>query len=82
MLAQLKNFRQRIIKYLEGHTVTETSLRFRVSRKTVYKWMKRYDGTIKSLEDRSHRPHHLRKSHTDKEIKLIKRLMKKHIWNK
>ena len=80
MLAQFKYFRQQIMRYLKNHTVTEASLRFKTSRKTIYKWKKRYDGTIKSLEDRSHRPHHLRKSHTDKEIKIIKRLMKKYKW--
>lgn len=53
MLSQIKYFRQRLIKYLENHSVTETAIRFRVSRKTVYKWKNRYDGTIESLEDRS-----------------------------
>lgn len=80
MLSQFKHFRQRIIKYLENHTVTETAIRFRISRKTVYKWLKRYDGTLKSLEDRSHRPHHSPRAHTEKELKLIRRLAKKHKW--
>ncbi len=80
MLSQVKYFRQQIIKYLEKHTVTETAIRFRVSRKTIYKWLKRYDGTLESLEDRSHRPHHSPKAHTEKEIKLIRRLLKKHKW--
>lgn len=80
MLSQIKYFRQRIIKYLENHTVTETAIRFRVSRKTVYKWRNRYDGTLESLEDRSHRPHTSPKAHTEEEIRLILRLVKKHNW--
>lgn len=80
MLSQNKYFRQRMIKYLENHTVTETSIRFRVSRKTVYKWKNRYDGTVDSLADRSHRPNNIPKSHTEQELKLIKRLAKKHKW--
>lgn len=80
MLSQIKHFRQRIIKYLEKHTVTETAIRFRVSRKTVYKWLKRYDGTLESLEDRSHRPHKSPKAHTKEELKLILRLVKKYNW--
>ena len=80
MLSQNKYFRQRMIKYLENHTVTETSIRFRVSRKTVYKWLKRYDGTTDSLSDRSHRPHNIPKSHSEKEMKLIRRIAKKHHW--
>ncbi len=35
MLSQAKYFRQQMIKYLEKHTVTETAIRFRVSRKTI-----------------------------------------------
>lgn len=68
MLSQMKYFRQGMIKYLKKHTVTETAIRFRVSRKTVYKWLKRYDGTLKSLEDRSHKPHNSPKAHTELEI--------------
>lgn len=80
MLSQIKYFRQRLIKYLENHSVTETAIRFRISRKTVYKWKNRYDGTIESLKDRSHRPHNIPKGHTEKEIKVIRKLLKKHKW--
>jgi len=50
MLSQAKYFRQQMIKYLKKHTLTETAIRFRVSRKTIYKWLKRYDGTLERLE--------------------------------
>ena len=69
MLSHNKYFRQHIIKYLEKHTVTETS---------IYKWLHRYDGTLKSLEDRSHRPHNSPKAHTEEEIKQIRRCIKKY----
>ena len=81
MLSQIKHFRQRMIKYSQNHTVTETAIRFRVSRKTVYKWLKRYDGTLESLEDRSHRPKNSPKAHTSEELKRIKRCLKKHKWH-
>ena len=81
MLSQFKYFRQRIIKYSQNHTVTETAIRFKVSRKTVHKWLKRYDGTLASLEDRSHRPKSSPKAHTAEEIKRIKRCLKKHKWH-
>ena len=81
MLSQIKYFRQRMIKYLEKHTVRETAIHFKVSRKTVYKWKNRYDGTINSLEDKSHRPHNIPRAHSEQELKLIKRLAKKHKWN-
>ena len=41
--------RQRMLKYLEKHSVTETAIRYHVSRKTVWKWRKRYDNTLESL---------------------------------
>lgn len=33
------------------------AIRHKVSRKTVYKWRKRHDGTLESLKDRSRAPH-------------------------
>jgi len=56
-ITQVAYHRQRLIEYAKTHSVTETSIRFKCSRKTVYKWLNRYDGTIYSLLDRSHRPH-------------------------
>ena len=53
ILTQEKYQRQRMVKYAKKHSVTETAIRYKVSRKTVYKWLERYDGTIDSLLDRS-----------------------------
>jgi transposase InsO family protein len=39
----------------------------------VNKWRKRYDGTIESLKDRSHRPHSHPNQHTADELDLIRR---------
>lgn len=80
IITQEAYHRQRMISYSKEHGVTETALRFKTSRKTVYKWIKRYDGTIESLKDRSHRPHRSPKGHTEEEKKLIRRLLKKHKW--
>lgn len=80
-ITQEAHNRQRMLKYLEsGHSATETALRYRVSRKTVYKWYKRWDGTWESLVDRSHRPHQSPRAHREEEIRLIRRLAKKHHW--
>ena len=80
IVSQEKYYRQRMIKYTKNHSVTETATRYKVSRKTVYKWLARYDGTVQSLEDMSHRPHHMPKSHTEQELKQIRRRLKKHKW--
>lgn len=69
-----------MISYARKHSVTETAIRYHVSRKTVYKWLKRYDGTTDSLMDRSHRPHHSPREHTQTELKQIRRRLKKHQW--
>ena len=68
ILSQQKYQRQRMVKYAQKHSVTETAIRYRVSRKTVYKWISRYTGTLASLEDRSHRPKTSPGSHTEQEL--------------
>ena len=74
-------FRQRVLEYQQrDHTVTETAIRYHLSRKTVHKWRKRWDGTTKSLEDRSRRPRRSPRKQTEAEIRLVKRLAKKHKW--
>lgn len=80
ILSQQKYQRQRMIKYAQNHSVTETALRYQVSRKTVYKWLNRYDGSTASLEDHSHRPKNSPRKHTEQEIKQIRKRVKKHKW--
>ena len=80
IIAQLKYQRQRMIKYAAKHSVTETAIRYKVSRKTVYKWLSRYDGTTVSLEDRSHAPKNSSRKHTEKELKQIRHRLKLHHW--
>lgn len=69
---QLINFRLSMLKYSETHTITETALRYKVSRGQVYFWRSRFDGTPESLADRSSRPHRHPAQHTDEELTLVK----------
>ena len=80
ILAQEKYYRQRMVKYAQKHSVTETAIHYKTSRKTVYKWLARYDGTAKSLEDQSHRPHNSPRAHTEEELRQIRRRLKKYKW--
>ena len=66
-------FRQRVIRYSEKNGVTAASIRFRITRKAIYDWKKKYDGHWKSLRDGSHRPHSHPKQHTAEENALIMR---------
>ncbi len=70
-------YRQALILYAEKHGVTEAAKRYRTNRQYVYRWMKRYDGTLQSLSDRSHRPHHHPKQHTEAELALIQNMRRR-----
>ena len=64
-------FRQVVIEYSLKHGVTKAAIRYKLNRQYIYRWRKRYDGTLQSLADRSHRPHSHPNQHTPEEIKLI-----------
>lgn len=52
--------------------------RYHITKTTLNRWIRRYDGTIESLENKSHRP--LTKhptAHTEEEIKHIKDLIRR-----
>ncbi len=72
-LSQDAHARQRMLMFCQSHGVTKTSLRYRLSRKCIYKWLKRWDGTWQSLVDRSRRPHHSPRRQSKSEEKLVKR---------
>ncbi len=71
-ITQTMRFRQAIIQYAEKHGVTKAAIRYHTNRQYIYRWRKRYDGTLESLADRSHRPHHHPNQHTEEELKLIR----------
>jgi transposase len=77
MVTQNAYHRQRMVKYYYTHGATKTALRYKTSRKTVYKWVARHDGTIGSLKDASHRPHSHPKQHTEEELALVRRYIKR-----
>ena len=79
-ITQDAHHRQRMMQYLQNHGITETAIRYKTSRKTANKWRKRWDGTPQSLEERSRRPHHSPRKHTEQEIKKIRRVLKKVCW--
>ena len=70
-ITQTARYRQSLILYAQTHGVTAAAKRYRTYRQYIYRWMKRYDGTLQSLEDHSQRPHSHAKQHRPEEIKLI-----------
>ena len=58
--------------YRKGHSIKYVCRKYHVSKASLMRWNKKYDGTKKSLMDKSHRPitpHP--NSHTEEELKWI-----------
>jgi transposase len=64
-------YRQAIIEYSLKYGVTKAAIRYNTNWQYIYRWRSRYDGTLQSLANRSHRPHSHPNQHTPEEIKLI-----------
>ena len=65
-------FKQAVILYSYEHGVTKAAIRYKTSRQNIYRWQKRYDGTLQSLAGITHRPHSHPNQHTPEELKLIR----------
>ena len=77
MVRQRAFFRKRVLKACaEGMGISEAAIKYRISRTSIYRWLVKYDGTIESLFERSHRPHYHPSQQTEEELKQIKR-----VWN-
>lgn len=61
-------FKQSAVEYSLKHGMTAVAIRYKQHRKTIYGWREKYNGTAKSLANKSRRPHH-----HPKEITKIKR---------
>ncbi len=70
-ITQDMRFKQAVIEYSFKSGVTKAAIRYKTSRQNIYRWRKKYDGTLGSLADRSHRPHSHPNQHSADEIKLI-----------
>ena len=66
-----------MITYSREHGVTAASIRYKTSRKTIYKWVARYDGSIDSLRDQSRRPKSHPRQHTQKEERQIRQVARR-----
>lgn len=65
-------YKQSVVKYSYRHGVTKAAIKFKMHRKTIYRWREKYDGTAESLKNKSRRPHSHPNQHTDEEIKKIR----------
>ena len=70
-LTQIARFRQSVVTYSYNFSIKKAILHFNVSRASIYRWRKKYDGSVNSLNNLSRRPHSHPNQHTEDEIKLI-----------
>ena len=77
IITQEAKKKQAIVKYANKKGKSKASRVYGVSLSSVKRWCKRYDGTWKSLAEKSHRPHSHPKRHTEREERQIKNSFKK-----
>ena len=56
-ITQELKYKQSIVKYALRNGVTVASIMYKKHRKTIYRWINKYDGTIASLANKSKRQH-------------------------
>lgn len=72
-ITQKMKYKQSVIKFSIKYGVAKAAIKFNEWPKTIYRWIKRYDGRIESLRDESRKPKSHPNQHTSEEIALIKR---------
>ena len=77
ILTQEAKKRQAVVKFAIRKGKSKASRKYGVSLSSVKRWCKRYDGTWKSLVEKSHRPHSHPNRHTEREERQIKNSFKK-----
>ena len=70
-------YRRRLCEYAIKYGVTKAARRHHTNRKFVYRQLKKYDGSVRSLAMRSRKPHRSPNAHTEEELSLIKRILKR-----
>lgn len=76
-ITQDMRYRLSLIKYAEKYGVTRAAIKYKTNRQYVYRWKRRYDGSIGSLRDKSRRPHSHPNQHTDDEITLVRNMRRR-----
>lgn len=76
-ITQDMRYRLSLIKYAQKYGVTKAAIKYKTNRQYIYRWKRRYDGSLESLRDRSRRPHHHPKQHTPDEISLIRNMRRR-----
>ncbi len=76
-ITQDMRYRLSLIKYSEKYGVSKAAIKYKTNRQYIYRWKRRYDGSIESLRELSRRPHHHPNQHTSQEINLISNMRRR-----
>ena len=76
-ITQIARYRQSLILYAAKFGITKAARKYKVNRQYIYRWRNRYDGSLESLMDRSHRPHSHPNQHTEEELNLIRNMRRR-----
>lgn len=72
IITEEMRYRQRVVKFAIKHNNNaKAARRYSTSRQQVQRWRKKYDGTPKSLANRSTKPKSHPNQHTEEELKII-----------
>lgn len=75
---ELKNRENAVKTYRNRNSIEYVCRKYHISRTSLYRWNKRYDGTKESLVDKSHKPFTPHpNAHTKEEITWIKNLVRR-----
>ena len=73
IITEEMRLRQKIVEYAIKHNNNaKAARRYHTSRQQVWRWRKKYDGTVQSLANKSTRPHSHPNQHTQNELDLIR----------
>lgn len=79
IITEEMRFRQRVVEYaIKYNNNAKAAKRYHTSRQQVWRWRKKYDGTVHSLANKSTRPHNHPNQHTEEELDLIKHKYRYH----
>lgn len=75
IITEEMRYRQKVCEYALKHGITKAARRYHTNRQFIYRQLKKYDGTVRSLALRSRKPHTHPNAHTKDELMLIKRIL-------
>ena len=77
IITEEMRFRQRLCEYAIKNGVTKAARKYHTYRQFVYRQLEKYDGNVRSLALKTRKPHSHPNTHSEEEIRLIKKMHKR-----